>query len=75
MRAVIDQRIVEDIADCFRELTAIVPLHAIRNETEYDRAVSILNALLDAGAAEEGHQLADLVDILGSIIGDYEDAQ
>lgn len=33
----------------------------------------MLNLLLDAGAANEAHPLSDLVDTLGTLIGEYED--
>ena len=32
-----------------------------------------MNALLDAGAADEAHPLADLAATLGELIGDYDD--
>jgi HTH-type transcriptional regulator/antitoxin HigA len=37
------------------------------------KAVSALNQLLDAGAAEENSSLGDLANALGAVIGDYED--
>jgi HTH-type transcriptional regulator/antitoxin HigA len=45
------------------------PLHT---EQDYDKAILILNALLDAGGANENHPLARLVEALGVFIGDYE---
>jgi HTH-type transcriptional regulator / antitoxin HigA len=51
-----------------------VPLQPPSNEAEYAEAVRVLNALLDAGGADEHHALAPLVEILGSLIGSYEDA-
>ena len=51
-----------------------VPLHPIRTEQEYEAAVSSMNRLLDAGAADEVHPLADLVATLGELIGDYDAA-
>ena len=73
MEAVIDWRVMEDITAHFKALSAVVPLHPIRSQVDYDRAVSVLNQLLDAGAANEGHPLADLVESLGELIGDYDD--
>jgi HTH-type transcriptional regulator / antitoxin HigA len=52
-----------------------VPLRPIRSADDYEAAVSVLNALLDAGAAEEGHALADLAATLGELIADYDDFQ
>ncbi|CAG9186899.1 helix-turn-helix domain-containing protein [Cupriavidus pampae] len=66
-----------DVREMTWHLSALmtkVPLHAIANERQYDIAVSVLNGLLDAGGADENHALAPLVDIIGGLIGDYEDA-
>jgi HTH-type transcriptional regulator/antitoxin HigA len=73
MEAIIDRTTVDDLTSHFKAVTSIVPLNAIRTEAQYDRAVEVLNQLLDAGAADENHPLADLVDTLGSLIGDYDD--
>ncbi|KJK25960.1 transcriptional regulator [Burkholderiaceae bacterium 16] len=58
----------------FRALSEVVPLHPIRTERDYDKAVNVMNALLDAGAADESHPLADLVATLGELIADYDQA-
>ncbi|HTD05225.1 hypothetical protein [Undibacterium sp.] len=70
-----DRNAIEDISARFQALTELVPLHPIRTQKDYDSAVTILNQLLDAGGADECSSLADLVNLLGSLIGDYEDAQ
>ena len=44
-------------------------------EQDYDKAVLILNALLDAGGADEQHPLARLVEALGVFMSDYEQRQ
>lgn len=74
MEAVMDRQVIEDITARFQALAAIVPLHAIRTEGDYDKAVAVMNQFLDAGAADERSPLADLTNALGSLIGDYEDA-
>ena len=68
------RKVIADIAARSNALAALVPLHAIRSDMDYDRAVSMLNQLLDAGGADERSPLADLVNTLGALIGDYEDA-
>jgi HTH-type transcriptional regulator / antitoxin HigA len=73
MDAVMDRSTVEEITARFQALAAIVPLKAIRTPGDYDKAVSMLEQLLDAGAAEENSPLADLVNTLGALIGDYDD--
>lgn len=74
MEAVMDRQVVEEITNRFQALTAVVPLHAIRTDADYDKAVAVLNQLLDAGAADERSPLSDLTNALGAVIGDYEDA-
>lgn len=74
MEALMNRTVVAEITARFQALASIVPLHAIHNEREYNQAVAVLNQLLDAGAASENHPLADLVNTLGGLIGDYDDA-
>ena len=73
MEAVIDQELMADITAHFQALSSVVPLHPVRNQADHDRAVEVLNRLLDSGAADENHPLADLVETLGELIGDYDD--
>ena len=63
---------VREITEHYRALDAKVPLRPIRNQRDYNRAVSAMNALLDAGAAKESHQLAGLAATLGELIGEYD---
>lgn len=61
--------------DALNHYTALcenIPLYPLHNEQDYDKAIAILNALLDAGGANENHPLARLVETLGFFIGDYE---
>ena len=74
MEAVIDRQAVDELAGHFLALSKHVPLRPIRTEGDYDAAVASLNALLDAGAADETHPLADLAATLGELIGDYDGA-
>lgn len=73
MEAIMDRSVVAEIVSHFKALTSIVPLRTIGSEDEYEHAVSVLNQLLDAGAANEKHPLADLANTLGALIGEYED--
>jgi HTH-type transcriptional regulator/antitoxin HigA len=61
-----------DIINHYMTLCESIPLYPLHNEQNYDKAVVILNALLDAGGADENHPLARLVEALGVFIGDYE---
>jgi HTH-type transcriptional regulator/antitoxin HigA len=74
MEALMDRQAIEEITARFEALSSMVPLHVIRTEQSYDRAVSVLNQLLDAGGADEDSALAGLVSSLGSLIADYDDA-
>lgn len=67
-----DRSVIAEIASHFNALSSIVPLHTIGSEHDYDKAVATLNQLLDAGAADEKHPLADLVNILGALIYEYD---
>jgi HTH-type transcriptional regulator/antitoxin HigA len=51
---------------------AISPLLTIRNEEEYEQAISRLNDLLDEIGTNEEHPLYHLLDTLGTIIEAYE---
>ncbi len=72
MEAVIDARAAMALTKHLRAISKHVPLRPIRSETDYDAAVAALNGLLDAGAADEKHALADLAATLGELIGDYD---
>ena len=69
-----DRHLIIYITTGFQALAALVPLCAIRTDADYEQAVTVLNQLLDTGAANEGSPLADLANALGAVIGDYEDS-
>src|SRR5215210_2351858 len=48
------------------------PLLTIRNERDYDRAVTRLDELLDEIGTNTRHPLYDLLDTLGTLIEAYE---
>ena len=68
----IDSEIVADLTLHVAAISKHVPLRPIRTEHDYDAAVASMNRLLDAGAADEAHPLADLAATLGELIGDYD---
>ena len=45
-----------------------------RTEAEYHKLVERLDAVLDAGGADENHELATLADRMGELVAAYEDA-
>jgi len=42
-------------------------------EEEYQRLVSLLDSLVDEVGEDESHPLASLMDVVGVLIGKYED--
>lgn len=80
METLANRKVVEDIASHFEDITShfkalnsYIPLHAIHDGESYAKAVTVMNGLLDAGAADESDSLAELVDTLGSLISQYDD--
>jgi HTH-type transcriptional regulator/antitoxin HigA len=69
-----DPGVVAEITTHFEALTSFVPLYSLSTQEDYAKAVAVLNQLLDAGAAEENHPLAGLVNTVGMLISAYEDA-
>jgi HTH-type transcriptional regulator/antitoxin HigA len=65
--------VLRKIARHYQALSTAIPLHPIRTSAEYARGVAALNGLLDAGAGDESHPLADLAATLGELIGDYDE--
>jgi len=51
---------------------AIGPVLSIRTEADYDRAVSVLNELIDEIGTNEQHPLYGFLDTLGTIVAAYE---
>ena len=72
MEDLIDRDVVAELTRHVQAISKHVPLRPIRTEQEYEAAVASMNRLLDAGAADEVHPLADLVATLGELIGDYD---
>ena len=72
MEDLIDRDVVAELTVHVAAIAKHVPLRPIRSEHDYDAAVASMNRLLDAGAADEAHPLADLVATLGELIGDYD---
>ncbi|MCE3607591.1 transcriptional regulator [Massilia sp. P8910] len=73
METLTEREVIDKITSHFRVLGSLIPLHPIRSEDDYDNAVSALNRLLDAGAADETHALADLAAMLGTLIAAYDE--
>jgi len=74
VEAVIDSRTAAELGRHVAAIEKHVPLRPIRSMSDYEAAVQALNALLDAGAAQESHPLANLAATLGELVADYDEA-
>lgn len=72
MEPLMNLTVVAEITSHFQALSSVIPLRTIRTEHDYDQAVAALNQLLDAGAANEEHPLAELANTLGVLISEYD---
>lgn len=63
---------VDDLTLHLGAITARIPLRTVKTKRDYKAAVAALNALLDAGGANEDDPLSALVALLGERISDYE---
>lgn len=62
------------IAPAWNAFQGALPIRigTIHNEAEYERAVAFMNSLLDVVGDDEKHELADLLDLVGQLVEDYE---
>jgi HTH-type transcriptional regulator / antitoxin HigA len=51
-----------------------MPLGKIRSADDFERAVSVLDQLLEASRGDSEHDLGGLISLLGELIEDYESA-
>ena len=56
----------------YRRLRAIVPLGQLRSKKEYERAVILLDAILDEIGEDEKNPMAELADAIGVFVERYE---
>jgi HTH-type transcriptional regulator / antitoxin HigA len=54
--------------------TLPIKIGTIQNEADYDRVILFMNSLLDLVGDDEEHELADLLDLVGQLVEDYESA-
>jgi HTH-type transcriptional regulator/antitoxin HigA len=52
-----------------------VRLASIHSKAEYERVVAFMNQLLDVVGDDESHELANLLEIVGQLVEDYENVQ
>ena len=56
--------------DCYLELVRRLPLRPIRTDDELDRAIGVVNSLIDRDELDEGEQ--DYLYVLGDLVSKYE---
>ena len=59
----------------YRTLRRQIPLGVIRSKVEYDRAVAVLDTIIDEIGEDEAHPLADLAEAISVFIEAYDKAQ
>ena len=63
----------KQIVQAWDTIQSHIPISPIRNKEQYDQAVEKLNELLEIVGDNEAHPLYDILDILGTLIHDYEE--
>jgi len=63
-----------ELLPAWKGLRKSVPFFGpIRSEGDYERMQSLMNDLLEEVGDDEEHPLADLLDVIGILVGQYED--
>ena len=65
---------IQDANTDYRRIRQRIPLGPLRTEADYNRAVAVLDEILDEIGQQDTHRLADLAETLGLFIEAYEDA-
>jgi HTH-type transcriptional regulator/antitoxin HigA len=61
-----------EVEKAWKTLQKRTSLRPIKSKAEYEKMVSLLNNLIDIVGSNEGHPLADLMEIVGDLIARYE---
>jgi len=64
---------IHEVNTDYRRIRQRIPLGVLHTKVEYDRAVAVLDDILDEIGQQETHPLADLAETLGLSIEAYED--
>jgi HTH-type transcriptional regulator/antitoxin HigA len=63
---------MKEIMQEYRRLRAVIPLGSLRTKKEYERAVEMLDAILDEIGEDEKHPMAELADAISVFVERYE---
>lgn len=67
-------RNLNKLIPAWKGLRSSVPFFGpIRNERDYERMQALMNELLSVVGDDEDHPLADLLDVVGMLVAQYED--
>lgn len=65
---------IAELLPAWKGLRKSIPFFGpIRNERDYTRMQALMDELLKEVGDDEDHPLADLVDVIGLLVGQYED--
>ncbi|MBY0246557.1 MAG: transcriptional regulator [Nitrospiraceae bacterium] len=64
---------IQDANTDYRRIRQRIPLGPLRTAADYNRAVTVLDEILDEIGQQDTHPLADLAETLGLFIEAYED--
>jgi HTH-type transcriptional regulator/antitoxin HigA len=63
---------LEQITPVWNDFSKLV--HVLHNEQDYTQAVALLDSLINSVGKNEKHPLASLMELVGVLIEQYEDA-
>lgn len=63
---------LEQIAPAWNHLSPFV--HVLHSECDYQQAVALLDSLIDTVGENESHPLASLMELIGRLCEQYEEA-
>lgn len=64
---------LDTLAHAWEVWRSVVGVTKIETPEEYDRAINLINAIIDEIGQDETHPLAEVLDYLGNLVKAYED--
>ena len=64
---------LSELVPAWEKLREAMPYFGpIRNERDYSRMNKLMNSILEQVGDDENHELADLLDVVSTLVGEYE---
>jgi len=64
---------LSELVPAWEKLREAMPYFGpIRNERDYSRMNKLMNSILEQVGDDESHELADLLDVVSTLVGEYE---